>query len=166
MSVDGTTSGNTAKRSQNDPVVDPGRIRILVVDDMLTNRANTRLILAGRNYTILEAGNGVEALEFARQYRPHLVLLDIVMPEMDGIACCRELKKDVELQDIKVIMVTSAGEYEQIAEAFRAGCDDYITKPINREELREKVEELSNYALCRQRLRTFIKNHSAGSSLR
>ena len=134
------------------------RLKILIVDDMKTIRTHTRSLLVDGDYQIEEATDGVEAIEVATTYHPHLVLMDIVMPKMDGITCCRKLKSNPAFKNLKVIMVTGKGDYKQIAEAFRAGCDDYITKPINQTELKEKVEDLAKYARARDRLLPLIGN--------
>ena len=136
------------------------QIRILLVDDMKTIRTHARALLANGHFDIREAADGEEALALAKAIQPHVVLMDIVMPKMDGITCCRRLKKDHASKNIKVIMVTGKGDYRQIAEAFRAGCDDYITKPINADELREKVNELSRYVIARDLLRPVLEKDS------
>ncbi len=141
------------RRSPRD---EPGQLKVLLVDDMRSNRAHTRSMLADQGYLIEEAANGVEAIEMVKRFRPHIVLLDIVMPEMDGITCCQKLKEDPG-HKVKVIMVTGKSEYGQISTAFRAGCDDYITKPIDQEILREKVAELGKVMLCRESLSEFLK---------
>ena len=141
-----------------------GKLKVLLVDDMRTMRTHARAMFADLDYLIMEASDGEEALELVESYRPHLVLMDIEMPKMDGVTCCRKIKSSPSSRDIKVIMVTGKGEYSQIAEAFRAGCDDYITKPINRSELRGKVDELSKYVLCRRRLSTLLNDETAPRS--
>ena len=140
-------------------------LKVLLVDDMRTMRTHARAMLADRDYLIMEAPNGEEALELVESCKPHLILMDIVMPKMDGVTCCRRIKSNSRLRDIKIIMVTGKGEYSQIAEAFRAGCDDYITKPIDREELLKKVDELSKYVLCRRRLNTLLNDDTAPERL-
>ena len=146
------------KKTSHEPQMAQEEIlRILIVDDMKTIRAHTRNMLIGGDYIIEEATNGIEAIARATVLRPHLVLLDITMPKMDGITCCKKLKQNPLLTNVKVVMVTGKGEYRQIAEAFRAGCDDYITKPINNKELLGKVEDLSRYMRARNRLRPLFQ---------
>ena len=135
----------------------PGRLRVLIVDDMRSNRMQARSMLSGLGYRIEEATNGAEAIEAVERFGPHVVLLDIVMPEMDGITCCKKLKKEMGGRRIKVIMVTGKADYGQMSEAFRAGCDDYITKPIDQKILRNKVAELGKVMLCRQNLSEVLK---------
>jgi CheY-like chemotaxis protein len=113
--------------------------RILIVDDTRTVLMVEKLMLAGQNCELDTASNGREGLEKAKSYRPDLILLDIIMPEMDGIEACRRLKSDPDTKDITVIMVTTKGEPERVEQALIAGCDDYITKPIDKFELTSKV---------------------------
>ncbi len=132
------------------------QLKVLVVDDMRTMRAHMRSMLVGKDFIIDDAEDGQDAMVKMKHFHPHLVLMDIVMPHMDGITCCKQIKQDPAFKDTKVVMVTGKGDYEQIAEAFKAGCDDYITKPIDRNELTDKVDELCKYVLARQKLRTFL----------
>ena len=118
--------------------------KILVVDDTRTNRFHLLGMLRRWNYDVAEATDGTEALMKIQEDKPHIVLMDIMMPNMDGIECCRRIKGDPATKDIKVVMVTTKGEIEKINEAFRARCDDYITKPVEEGELSGKLNELSS----------------------
>lgn len=115
--------------------------RILIVEDTKTIVMVERLMLAGQNYDIDIACNGREGLEKVRSQKPDLVLLDIMMPEMDGIEVCRQLKSSSDTRHIPVVMVTTKGEPERVEQAFVAGCDDYVTKPIDKFELISKVSK-------------------------
>jgi CheY-like chemotaxis protein len=110
------------------------------------------MLLSGQGYELESAENGVQALEKIKANKPDLVLLDILMPEMDGIECCRRIKSEEVTRDIKVVMVTTKSEYEKVKEAFAAGCDDYVTKPINRVELLSKLKELLKFSELKERL--------------
>ncbi|MCP4602026.1 MAG: response regulator [Proteobacteria bacterium] len=114
---------------------------ILLVEDTATIIMVEKMMLSGQGYEIATAKNGVEGLKKIKDSPPDLVLLDIMMPEMDGIEMCRRLKNDPETKDIPVIMVTTKGEPDKVEEAFLAGCNDYITKPIDKLELLTKVEK-------------------------
>ena len=96
----------------------------------------------------------MDALEKIAKAKPDLVLLDVMMPRMDGIECCSMIKNDPSTKDVKVVMVTTKSEYAKVKEAFAAGCDDYVTKPINKDELVTKVEELLKFMELRQLLRS------------
>ncbi len=103
---------------------------ILVVDDISENIALLSNILA-RSYRVKAANNGQKALKIAFSTIPDLILLDIMMPEMDGIEVCRKLKEDPRTRSVPVIFVTAMGEVEDEARGFDAGAVDYITKPIS-----------------------------------
>lgn len=112
--------------------------KILLVDD-------TRLFLElEKNFLrlspvhVMTASNGVEALEVARKERPSIIFMDLHMPLMDGATCCKAMKADPELRGIPVIMVTSAGKEEDLRQCMEAGCDDYLTKPVDRHLFLEK----------------------------
>ena len=114
---------------------------ILAVDD---NAANVRLleaVLVPRGYTVLAAASGPEALAFVAQDRPDLVLLDIVMPGMDGFEVCRRLRADPASEALPVIMITSIGAKEKLR-ALEAGADDFVSKPFDQAELLARVQSL------------------------
>jgi CheY-like chemotaxis protein len=113
--------------------------RILIVEDTTTIVMVEKMMLGGLGYDIETASNGCEGLAKAKRLKPDLVLLDIMMPEMDGIEMCRQLKADPETKAIPVVMVTTKGEPDKVEQAFLAGCDDYVTKPIDKVELTSKV---------------------------
>lgn len=115
--------------------------RILLVDDTQTVRAVEKVFL-GREYEFLEAVNGAAALELAEERAPDLILLDVMMPVLNGLETLRELKRRERTKSIPVIMVTTRGEAEVRAECESLGCDAFTTKPINRDELRARVTEL------------------------
>jgi two-component system, OmpR family, alkaline phosphatase synthesis response regulator PhoP len=127
--------------------------RVLIVDDTETMRLYEQMLLAGQGYEVDVATDGVEALEKIAQWRPDVVLLDIMMPRMDGIECCRKIKADDAMGDVKIVMVTTKSEYEKVKEAFAAGCDDYVTKPIDKNELLSKLQELLRFSRLREILR-------------
>jgi two-component system alkaline phosphatase synthesis response regulator PhoP len=93
-------------------------------------------------YECVTAINGKEALEKARETRPDLIMLDIMMPFMDGFEVCRELKADASTRDIPVIMLTAKSQQVDIQKGKDAGADDYITKPFRPSTLRKKFNEV------------------------
>jgi len=115
------------------------RKRILLVDDSETSLMMARMILSKANYEILVAKDGQQGVETAARERPDLVLLDVVMPRMNGFEACAALKARPETQGIPVIMVTTRGEGESVESGFSAGASDYVTKPVNGLELLTKV---------------------------
>ena len=111
-----------------------------LVDDTDTVLLFEKTMLRELPVEVRTARNGREALDAVAAARPDVILLDIMMPEMDGIEVCRRLKEGADTADIPIVMVTTKGEPEMIERAFQAGCDDYITKPIDKIELLSKVK--------------------------
>lgn len=112
---------------------------ILCVDDSNLVLMMEKFILSKENYQLLTAATGVEALHRARDARPDLILLDVVMPVMDGFETCRQLRADESTSRIPIIMVTTRSEAANVEQGYLTGCNDYITKPIDAVELLTKV---------------------------
>jgi chemosensory pili system protein ChpA (sensor histidine kinase/response regulator) len=115
--------------------------RILVVDDTETVLLFQRLSL-GPEYDYDTAKNGLKALEVARLRKPDLILLDLKMPEMDGLAFLRQLRDDASLEDVPVIVCTTKNTPTHVKAAFDAGCSEFCAKPIDRIDLGRKVKRL------------------------
>ncbi len=119
--------------------------RVLIVDDEPGNIKILSNILAG-DYALSVATNGKQALEVAKVQLPDIVLLDMVMPEMDGIQVCMALKSSEQTQDIPVIFVTSMGDTVNEERGFDAGAVDYISKPISPPIVKARVKiHIQNY---------------------
>ncbi|MEY3040451.1 MAG: hypothetical protein RLZZ593_1593 [Bacteroidota bacterium] len=117
-------------------------IKILLVDDEPDILEIVSYNLTAEGYKVYTANNGVEALEKAKKKKPHLIILDVMMPEMDGIEACEAIRNTPELAHTLVAFLTARGEdYSQVA-GFDAGADDYITKPIKPKVLVSKVKSL------------------------
>lgn len=117
-------------------------IKILLVDDEPDILEIVGFNLANEGYTIITAENGLEAVKKAKKEKPHLIVLDVMMPEMDGIEACEHIRQIPELKDVIITFLTARGEdYSQLA-GFDAGADDYITKPIKPKVLVSKVKAL------------------------
>ncbi len=115
--------------------------KILIADD----EPNIRLLVSGmlsRDYVVVAASNGEEAIALARRQKPCLILMDIMMPKMDGYAACSILKADPETKAIPVVMLTGVGHELNKKLAKQVGADGYITKPFSMEELLEAVAHL------------------------
>jgi two-component system alkaline phosphatase synthesis response regulator PhoP len=117
-------------------------IKILLVDDEPDILEIVSYNLENEGYQIFTASNGVEAVEKASEIKPHLILLDVMMPEMDGIEACEKIREIDELSEVIIAFFTARGEdYSQVA-GFDAGADDYITKPVKPKVLVSKVKSL------------------------
>jgi len=112
---------------------------VLVVDDMPENLAVLHNALDESGYFVVVADSGTAALEQARTLIPDIVLLDAVMPGMDGFEVCRRLKEDLQTRTIPVIFMTGQPENEQVAAAFQAGGSDYVTKPVRQNEMLARI---------------------------
>lgn len=112
---------------------------VLVVDDHLVNLRLLTAILQGAGYTVITGSNSQEALEQITSQSPDIILLDVMMPGMNGFSLCRKLKKDPLFSDIPIIFLTSLSQKEDIIEGFSAGGNDYIVKPFNQQELLARV---------------------------
>jgi DNA-binding response OmpR family regulator len=115
------------------------RKTILAVDDdpVVLQAVNMTF---SRNYNIIVTRNGAEALELAAHHHPDLILLDIMMPDFDGISTLLLLKDDPETKGIPVVMLTAVGKKEKVIAAFKDGASGYVLKPFKAENLRAKVE--------------------------
>jgi signal transduction histidine kinase len=119
--------------------IDKNKIRILIVDDTLKNIQVLGTVLKNEGYQINVAQNGVQAVKLAQQILPDLILLDVMMPEMDGFQACEEIKKIPETADIPIVFLTARTETESIVRGFELGAVDYVTKPFNAAELLVRV---------------------------
>lgn len=129
---------------------------ILVVDDVAHNLQVLCNILGKRSYRIAVAKNGLQALEMVEKVTPDLILLDVMMPEMDGFEVCRRLQQIPATRDVPVIFLTAKTENENVVQGFEIGAVDYITKPFNATELLVRVQ--THMELKRARQELLIKN--------
>ena len=131
------------------------KIKILLVDDEPDILEILEFNLSNEGYQIFTANNGKEALSIADQHIPHLIILDVMMPIMDGIETCERLRMDKRFKDTVIMFLSARGEdYSHVA-AFESGADDYVTKPIKPRILNSKVKAL---------LRRFL-NEEVGNNL-
>lgn len=112
-----------------------------MVDDLPQNIRLLEAVLSSRDYTVFAAMSGAEALELIARVHPDLVMLDIIMPVMDGYEVCRKIRDDPATQTLPVVMVTSSDEAEKL-KALEAGADDFIPRPFNQAELLARVKSL------------------------
>lgn len=115
---------------------------ILIADDNIQNCELLDAYLADEGYEIAMAHDGQETLEAVAARQPDLVLLDIMMPKLSGYEVCQQLKRDAATRSVPILMVTALNEMGDIEKAVAAGCDDFLTKPVNRLELLTRVRSL------------------------
>ena len=117
--------------------------RILVVEDVPESLTLLRIRLETYGYTVIGALDGEEGLKKARELRPDLIILDVMLPKMDGFTICRFLKYDVEYENIPIIMLTARGEQKDRALGKEVGADMYLVKPFDGTNLIQAIEKLT-----------------------
>lgn len=115
---------------------------ILIVEDSPTQTKLLRVILEEHGFNVDAAHNGIEALEKVRNKLPHLVITDIIMPEMDGFALCQALKHDQQFKSIPVMLLTSLSDPQDVIKGLQAGADNFLTKPYEDEVLLSRIEAI------------------------
>ncbi len=128
--------------------------RILVVDDIEANRRLMQAKLEAKYYTVMLAENGLEALQIAEREQPHIILLDVMMPGMDGYEVCRRLKANVRTRHIPVVMLTALTDQDDRLQGLEVGADDFLSKPIEDFALMARIEAISHYNAVANELRT------------
>ncbi|MDR2346970.1 MAG: response regulator [Planctomycetaceae bacterium] len=123
------------------------KYKILIADDNIVNVELLDAYLASANYKnfeyeIITAFDGAETLEKAIENMPNLILLDVMMPKMSGFEVCEKLRTNPKTKGIMILMVTALSELGDIERAVAAGCDDYLSKPVNKFELIKRVENM------------------------
>jgi diguanylate cyclase (GGDEF)-like protein len=113
--------------------------RVLVIDDNAVIKRLASILLAKKGHSVETATNGPEGIMFAKSFHPHVILLDVMMPEIDGYEVCRCLKSDDQTKDIPIIMVTSRAEIVDKVKGLELGAADYVQKPFDHEELQARV---------------------------
>lgn len=115
---------------------------VLVVEDFEDNRFMMRRLLEMSGYRVLEAINGEEAVEMAERERPGLILMDLSLPLLDGLAATRRIRQYEELRDVPIVAVSAHDTADFHADALAAGCNDYVTKPIDFDQLEALLRRL------------------------
>lgn len=116
------------------------RKKILLVDDSATILMMERTILMRGPYDVVTASNGEQGVAKALSEKPDLILMDVIMPRMNGFEACRRIREEAGTRATPIIMVTTRGEETNVEMGFQAGCSDYVTKPINAVELMTKLK--------------------------
>lgn len=115
---------------------------IMVVEDFEDNRFMMRRLLEMSGYRVLEAINGEEAVELAHSERPQLILMDLSLPQLDGLAATRRIRQHADLRDVPIVAVSAHDTADFHADALAAGCNDYVTKPIDFDQLEALLKRL------------------------
>jgi len=116
---------------------------ILIVDDEPTARETLTAMLDGENYQLELATNGFEAVEIAERIKPDLILLDVMMPAMDGFEVCRRIRSAPQLAEVPIIILTALDDRDSLMAGIESGADDFLTKPVNRQELIARVRTIT-----------------------
>lgn len=116
--------------------------RILIADDEPFNQELLEAFLAGEDYELEFANDGLDTLEKTQTFQPDLILLDVMMPKLSGFEVCQKLKSDPETSGVMILMVTALSELGDVERAVNVGCDDYLSKPIHKLELLKRVENM------------------------
>jgi two-component system alkaline phosphatase synthesis response regulator PhoP len=116
--------------------------KVIVCDDDLYVIEAVSHVAREEGFEVVATENGTEALRLVREHRPDLLLLDVMMGETDGLAVCRDLKSDPGTRQIYVILLTAMGQASDVENGYRAGADEYMTKPFSPRSLRRRLHEL------------------------
>lgn len=122
------------------------RLLVLLVDDSEFQIAHERVLLEDQPFDFIVAHNGIEALAAARRFQPDVILLDIEMPVMSGLETVAALRACADTAGVPVIMVSARTDGEPVERAFLGGCDDFVTKPVHKDELVAKIHSLTGVA--------------------
>jgi two-component system cell cycle response regulator len=135
---------------------------LLLVDDNQQNLELMQAWLEPLGCTLQIARDGAEALEVAARHVPDLVLLDVMMPRMSGFEACRRLKDASATRDTVIIMVTALNEVGDFERAVECGCDDFLTKPVNKLELTTRVKSLLRVRLLKRKVDALLRERRPG----
>jgi two-component system cell cycle response regulator len=135
---------------------------LLLVDDNQQNLELMQAWLEPLGCTLQIARDGAEALDVAARHTPDLVLLDVMMPRMSGFEACRRLKDASATRDTVIIMVTALNEVGDFERAVECGCDDFLTKPVNKLELTTRVKSLLRVRLLKRKVDALLRERRPG----
>ena len=138
--------------------------RILIVDDHEINRDILATRLGMHGYELLQAADGEEALAAAREHLPDLLLLDVMMPKLDGIEVCRRLKGDATLPFMPIILVTAKADSKDVVAGLEAGADEYLTKPLDQLALVARVKSVLRLKELHDKVQAQATSSRAGTA--
>lgn len=117
-------------------------LKVLVVDDEEMTRNLLRLMLSRSSYTVIEAGGGYEALEMVAAHQPDLVILDLMMPDLDGFSVCERLRQQPALDNMPIFILSARADHETIARGLELGATKYLTKPVGYKDLLAHIQDV------------------------
>lgn len=125
--------------------------KILIVDDVAVNRMTIKLSLKSENYTFIEAENGLEALEQAQEHHPDVILMDAMMPKMNGFEATKRIREIESIQRTPILMITSLENKEDKIHALEAGVNDFISKPFDKTELKARCKSYAQISTLNEK---------------
>ncbi len=131
---------------------------VLIVDDNTQNLELIQAYMESLPCKLLSATDGAQALAVIERERPDLVLLDVMMPKLSGFDVCRKVKSAANLRDIVIVMVTALHEVGDMERAVECGCDDFVSKPVNKVELLTRVKGLLRLRILKRRMTDYLAN--------
>ena len=126
--------------------------KVLIIDDEPIARESLEALLMGENYDLYFAASGVEGLRKAAELRPDAILLDVMMPGMDGFEVCQRLRADAELEQVAIIMITALDDRSSRLAGLRAGADEFLSKPFDSVELKTRLQTIARLGRYRRLL--------------
>ena len=129
-----------------------GSSKVLIIDDEPIARESLEALLAGEDYQLYFAEAGIEGLAMAAALRPDAILLDVMMPGMDGFEVCRRLRGDPDLEQIAIIMITALDDRSSRLAGLRAGADEFLSKPFDSVELKTRLQTITHLGRYRRLL--------------
>jgi CheY-like chemotaxis protein len=118
------------------------QLTVLLVEDSEDNRYMMRRLLEMNRYAVIEAVNGEEAIEIAKRERPQLILMDLSLPRLDGLAATRRIRDSLGLKDVPIVAISAHDTADFHAEALASGCNEYVTKPVDFDQLEDLLARL------------------------
>jgi DNA-binding response OmpR family regulator len=124
-------------------MIENSKIKVLVVDDEPNIILSLDFLIRKAGYELYIARNGQEALQTAQEHKPQIIVLDIMMPDIDGFEVCRRIKANPETSEAKIIFLSAKSKMDDVKKGLDLGADDYITKPFSTKHLMEKIKEIA-----------------------
>lgn len=155
-------SGSQLPTIDESALTDLSTAKILLVDDNQQNLELMQAYLESLPCKISTARDGLEAIEAVQREKPDLILLDVMMPKMSGFEVCQRVKANPVTRDTIIIMVTALHELGDMERAVESGCDDFVSKPVNKVELLTRVRGLMSLRLLKKKMASYLSDRGAG----